>query len=109
MTFTGSPSLDQIGNPARPNERAIDHPANTEILMESLIKLADPDFSIVEGQASETFSDIDKDLVLDLLRAVGSVCDQILKAEGQHETRAAKVLRRRLDKSKKVLEGHDDE
>lgn len=109
MAFTGSPSKDQIRNHTRSNEGAIDHPANTEILMESLIKLADPDFSIVEGQGSETFSDIDKDLVLDLLRAVGSVCDQILKAESQHETRAAKVLRRRLDESKKILEGHNDE
>ncbi|KAI1616258.1 hypothetical protein EDD36DRAFT_428787 [Exophiala viscosa] len=109
MTFTGSPSLVHVRNHTRSNKNAIDHPANTEILMESLIKLADPDFSITEGQGSETFSHIDKDLVLDLLRAVGGVCDQILKAESQHEVRAVKVLRRRLDESKRVLEGHNDE
>ncbi|KAK4949769.1 hypothetical protein LTR10_011611 [Elasticomyces elasticus] len=109
MTFTGSPSLVQLGKHARSHGKTIDHPANTEILMESLIKLADPEFSIAEAQGSETFSHINKDLVLDLLRAVGGVCDQILKAESQHETRAVKVLRRRLDESKKILEGHNDE
>jgi hypothetical protein len=84
---------------------AVQHPANTEILMESLIKLADPDFKMGEGPGSVTFADVDKDLVLDLLRAVGGVCNEILKSQKRQEIRAAKVLRRRLDESRKLLEG----
>jgi len=87
----------------------VDHPANTEILMESLIKLADPDFQVGGGQGSMTFSDVDKHLVLDLLRAVGGVCNQILQSENKQEVRAAKVLRRRLDESRKLLDGEGDE
>lgn len=85
---------------------AVDHPANTEILMESLVKLSDPDFKIADGQGFVTFSNVDKGLVLDLLRAVGGVCNEILKAEITHEVRAVKVLRRRLDESRKLLEDH---
>jgi hypothetical protein len=88
---------------------AVDHPANTEILMESLIKLADPEFKVGIGPGSVTFSDVDKDLVLDLLRAVGGVCNEILKSERKQEIRAAKVLRRRLDESRKLLEGRADD
>ena len=83
----------------------VDHPANTEILMESLIKLTDPEFKVGGRPGSVVFSDIDKDLVLDLLRAVGAVCNEILKAEKKHEVRAAKVLRRRLDESRQLLKG----
>jgi hypothetical protein len=90
-------------------EVAVDHPANTEILMESLIKLADPEFKVGIGPGSVTFSDVDKDLVLDLLRAVGGVCNEILKSERKQEIRAAKVLRRRLDESRKLLEGRADD
>ncbi|KAK5390282.1 hypothetical protein LTS13_000363 [Exophiala xenobiotica] len=108
MAFTTSPRSIQ-GDNVPSNEAMIDHPANTEILMESLIKLADPEFKIVDGQGSVTFTDIDKDLVLELLRAVGGVCNQILKAERQHETHAAKVLRRRLDASRTLLEGQSGE
>jgi hypothetical protein len=108
MTFGASPGLAQRLNPPQ-SEGPPDHPANTEILMESLIKLADPDFMMAGGQGSMTFSDIDKDLVLDLLRAVGGVCSQILKAERQHEVRGARVLRRRLDGSRRLLEGQVDE
>ncbi|KAJ9607711.1 hypothetical protein H2200_007789 [Cladophialophora chaetospira] len=90
-------------------EVAVDHPANTEILMESLIKLADPEFRVGVGPGSVTFSDVDKDLVLDLLRAVGGVCNEILKTEKRQEVRSAKVLRRRLDESRKLLEGRADE
>ncbi|KIX94456.1 uncharacterized protein Z520_09842 [Fonsecaea multimorphosa CBS 102226] len=92
-----------------PKETPVDHPANTEILMESLIKLADPEFKVGEGPGSVTFSTVDKDLVLDLLRAVGGVCNEILRSERKHEMRAAKVLRRRLDESRKLLEGRADE
>ncbi|EXJ77806.1 hypothetical protein A1O3_10035 [Capronia epimyces CBS 606.96] len=91
------------------NAGTVDHPANTEILMESLVKLADPDFKIVHEKGSATFTDIDKSLVLDLLRAVGGVCNQILKAEMSHEVRAVKVLRRRLDESRQLLEGQTTE
>lgn len=87
------------------SEPPVDHPANTEILMESLIKLADPDFGAGEVQGSMRFSEVDKDLVLDLLRAVGGVCNDILKSERKQESRAVKVLRRRLDESRKLLEG----
>ncbi|RVX70276.1 hypothetical protein B0A52_05609 [Exophiala mesophila] len=87
------------------SEPPVDHPANTEILMESLIKLADPDFGTREMQGPMRFSEVDKDLVLDLLRAVGGVCNNILKAERKQEVRTVKVLRRRLDESRKLLEG----
>ncbi|RMZ88664.1 hypothetical protein DV736_g4114, partial [Chaetothyriales sp. CBS 134916] len=79
------------------------HPANTEILMESLIKLADPDFRV---QASGVkFADIDKDLVLSLLRAVGTVCDGILKAEKAGRPDEVNALRGQLDWGRRVLEG----
>ncbi|EXJ86049.1 hypothetical protein A1O1_06418 [Capronia coronata CBS 617.96] len=103
--FAASSGISQL-KPVQPDDGVVDHPANTEILMESLVKLADPDFKIAEGRESVTFSDVDKGLVLDLLRAVGGVCNEILKAEMAHEIRAVKVLRRRLDDSRKLLEGH---
>ena len=91
------------------NEPAADHPANTEILMESLIKLADPEFKVGARLGLIRFSDTDKDLVLDLLRAVGGVCNEILKSESRQEVRAVRVLRRQLDESRKLLEGRADE
>lgn len=108
MVSTVSPSSVER-QPPPPSAVLIDHPANTEILMESLVKLADPEFTIANGQKSMTFTDVDKDLVLDLLRAVGGLCNQILKAEEQHETHAAKVLRRRLDASRRLLEGQSND
>ncbi|KAL6251338.1 hypothetical protein RBB50_001546 [Rhinocladiella similis] len=108
MVSTVSPASIEHENPP-PNAAMIDHPANTEILMESLVKLADPDFTVVDEQRSTTFTDVDKDLVLDLLRAVGGICNQILKAEKRHEVHAAKVLRRRLDASRRLLEGQSDD
>ncbi|KIW13289.1 hypothetical protein PV08_08477 [Exophiala spinifera] len=107
MVSTVSAASTGHQNPP-PNAAMIDHPANTEILMESLIKLAHPDFTIADGQRSTSFADVDKDLVLDLLRAVGGICNQILEAEKQHEMHAAKVLRRRLDASRRLLEGQSD-
>ena len=78
--------------------------------MESLIKLADPEFKVADSQQGPvTFSDVDKDLVLDLLRAVGGVCNQILKCERKQEVRGARVLRRRLDESRKLLDGQTDD
>lgn len=82
---------------------------NTEILMESLIKLADPAFTLAPGM---TFADIDKELVLNLLRAVGSVVDGVLRAEaGQTGTnkeeaqRVVQMLRGRLEGATVILEG----
>jgi hypothetical protein len=83
------------------------HPGNTEILMESLIKLADPDFKL-SGE-SNVFADVDKNLVLSLLRAVGAVCNDVLKGNDEGEVREVKVLRRRLDEARRVLEGEDEE
>jgi hypothetical protein len=82
-------------------------PANTEVLMASLITLADPTFrmpSPLPGQAS-AFSDVDKELVIALLRAVGATCSGILTNERQGEHYEAKVARRRLDAARGVLEG----
>ncbi|RMZ77349.1 hypothetical protein DV737_g4412, partial [Chaetothyriales sp. CBS 132003] len=92
-------SRSQFSSPA-PSQQ---HPANTEILMESLIKLADPDFRV---QASGVkFADIDKDLVLSLLRAVGGVCDGVLKAERAGRPDEVTALRSQLDWGRRVLEG----
>ena len=104
-------AANEVTMPQQPaaDEQPMAHPANTEILMESLIKLAEPDFQVGGDQGSMTFSDVDKDLVLDLLRAVGSVCNQILQSENKQEVRAVKVLRRRLDESRKLLEGQGDD
>lgn len=88
---------------------------NTEILMESLIKLADPSFSLAPGIR---FDEVDKNLVLGLLGAVGGVCNNILTASIQSgspamgkkvaEERVA-TLRRRLEAAAHVLEGRDEE
>lgn len=82
-------------------------PANTEVLMASLITLADPSFrmpSPLPGQSS-AFSDMDKELVIALLRAVGATCSGILSNERDGEHYEAKVARRRLDAARGVLEG----
>ena len=90
---------------------------NTEILMESLIKLADPSFSLAPGMR---FDEIDKNLVLGLLGAVGGVCNSILRASVQSGTRTPEVgrqqrdemvgrLRRRLEGAAHVLEGGEEE
>ena len=69
--------------------------SNHEILMESLIKLADPNFSLAPGIK---FEEIDKNLVLQLLGAVGGVCNDILRASGRQSQDDGKVrvLRQRL-------------
>lgn len=106
------------------SEAPSEHPANTEILMESLIKLADPDFkveppsSIANPASSKSpsqstnarsgvFADVDKDLVLALLREVGQVCNGVLKAEKRRHGEQVKDLRKRLDLARQVLEGAD--
>lgn len=75
--------------------------------MASLITLADPSFrmpSPLPGQSS-AFSDMDKELVIALLRAVGATCSGILSNERDGEHYEAKVARRRLDAARGVLEG----
>lgn len=82
-------------------------PANTEVLMASLITLADPTFRMTAPAPRENsaFSDVDKELVIALLRAVGATCSGILTCEREGEFYEAKVARRRLDAARQVLEG----
>ncbi|KAK5956482.1 hypothetical protein OHC33_001967 [Knufia fluminis] len=86
---------------------------NTEILMESLIKLADPSFTLAPGIK---FEEVDKHLVLGLLGAVGGVCNSILTASVQSgspslgKTQAEQLvymLRTRLEEATTTLEGRD--
>ena len=82
-------------------------PANTVVLMASLITLADPSFQMpspLPGQIS-AFSDIDMELVIALLRAVGATCSGILMNERDGEHYEAKLARRRLDAARGVLDG----
>lgn len=83
--------------------------------MESLIKLADPSFSLAPGIR---FDEVDKNLVLGLLGAVGGVCNSILTASIQSGSPAMgkKVaeetvgrLRQRLEAAAHILEGRDEE
>ena len=82
-------------------------PANTEILMTSLITLADPTFRMPPPlpHGTSAFSHIDKELVIALLRAVGATCAGILTNERSGEHYEAKLARRRLDAARSVLEG----
>jgi len=80
--------------------------------MESLIKLADPTFTLAPGTS---FANVDTDLVLGLLRAVGSVVDGVLRAEaghtvtGKEETdRVVQILRRRVEVATGILEGGEE-
>lgn len=88
---------------------------NTEILMESLIKLADPSFTLAPGIR---FEEVDKNLVLGLLGAVGGVCNDILRASvqsgspslGRLQTEEmVHRLRQRLEGAAYVLEGLEEE
>lgn len=110
-TATGSqmlaPGIRRLSTETQRSEMSEGHPGNTEILMESLIKLADPDFKVSEE--GNMFADVDKDLVLKLLRGVGNVCNEVLTANGLGEVRQVKVLRRRLYQARSVLEGEDEE
>ena len=106
-SLTQAPEIHRLSIGTQRSGTSEGHPGNTEILMESLIKLADPDFK-VSGDGN-VFADVDKDLVLSLLRAVGGVCNGVLTANGSGEVREVKVLRRRLDEARRVLEGEDGE
>ena len=110
-TATGSqmlaPEIRRLSTGTQRSGMSEGHPGNTEILMESLIKLADPDFKVSEE--GNMFADVDKDLVLKLLRGVGNVCNEVLTANGMGEVRQVKVLRRRLYQARSVLEGQDEQ
>ena len=83
--------------------------------MESLIKLADPSFTLAPGIR---FEEVDKNLVLGLLGAVGGVCNNILRASVQSGSPAlgktnaetlVHMLRSRIDDATAILEGREDE
>lgn len=90
---------DSTASPAAPAPAP-----NTEILMESLIKLANPGFSLAPGIR---FSEVDKSLVLELLGAVGGVCDEILTAgtRGWEAEDVVGRMRHRLQGARDILQG----
>ena len=74
--------------------------------MEALIKLANPDYdSHGASERGEKFTEVDKDLVVDLLRATGAAIDGIRRAQKDGEHYKVKVYRRALDEGRAVLEG----
>jgi hypothetical protein len=75
-------------------------PPNTEILISALITLANPDF-----RPTGPFSEIDKDLVVNVLRSVGAVCEGINASDYRGEVYESRVWRRRLDMARRILEG----
>lgn len=106
-----SPALMNASSPPNPNAPV----PNTEVLMESLIKLADPAFSLAPGMR---FDEVDKNLVLGLLGAVGGVCNNILRAGIQtgspeigrsQAEESVNKLRQRLERAAEVLEGKEEE
>lgn len=95
-------------NPQKPQQ--VQRPADTEILMASLITLADPTFrhrstDSPNGASADMFTDVDKDLVLTLLRSVGVVCSNILTSDRRGDVYESRVWRRRLDAARRVLLG----
>lgn len=75
-------------------------PPNTEILVSALITLANPDF-----KPTRSFSEVDKDLVISVLRSVGGVCEGIDASDSRGEVQESRVWRRRLDTARRLLEG----
>lgn len=75
-------------------------PPNTEILISALITLANPDF-----KPTGTFSEVDKDLVISVLRSVGGVCEEINASDSKGEVQESRIWRRRLDTARRILEG----
>lgn len=100
-----SPS-DSAPSPASSRQPTV-QPPNTEILISALITLANPDYQAPSQGGG--FAEIDKDLVVNVLRSVGSVCEGINSAAHAEDVAAAaydrKVWRRRLDVARRVLEG----
>jgi hypothetical protein len=94
----------------QPKPQQVPRPADTEILMASLITLADPTFrhwsaDSPTGAPTDMFTNVDKDLVLTLLRSVGAVCSNILTSDRRGDVYESRVWRRRLDAARRVLIG----
>ena len=99
-------------------------PANTEILMASLITLAEPTFTLPHPTTPSSpssppsnptiFADVDKQLVISLLRAVGGVCGNVMAIGGKGEDVSNEqemektAWRRRLEVARLVLEGRHE-
>ena len=75
-------------------------PPNTEILISALITLANPGF-----KPSGPFSEVDKDLVVNVLRSVGAVCEGINASDSRGQVYESRIWRRRLDTARRILEG----
>jgi hypothetical protein len=94
----------------QPKPQQVPRPADTEILMTSLITLADPKFQHQSADSPtkappNMFTNVDKDLVLSLLRSVGAVCSNILTSDRRGDAYESRVWRRRLDAARRVLIG----
>jgi len=97
-----SPGPYSADSTPRLSQSGLPRPVDTEVLMEALIKLANPEFKVSDG--GSVFDDLDKDLVVNLLRSAGSVIDGIRQAGAASEVWRMKVLRRGLDDARAVLE-----
>jgi hypothetical protein len=75
-------------------------PPNTEILISALITLANPDF-----KPTGPFSEVDRDLVVNVLRSVGAVCQGINASDSTGEVYENRVWRRRLNTARRILDG----
>lgn len=75
-------------------------PANTEILISALITLANPNF-----QSAGYFTEMDKDLVVNVLRSVGAVCEGITASDSKGDVDESHVWRRKLETARRILDG----
>lgn len=82
-------------------------PPQTSVLISALITLANPDFNPQSQGTPATafFSELDQDLVVNLLRAVGVVCEGISGCESGGDGAGAREWRGRLGRARRVLEG----
>jgi hypothetical protein len=78
-------------------------PPNTEVLISALVTLANPDF-----RPRGSFSDIDKDLVVSVLRSVGVACEGINASDSEGDVHETRTWRRRLDTARRILDGEVD-
>ena len=87
-------------------ERPSEPPLPTaEILLSSLITLVNPDF-----QSDAPFSELDEELVVNLLQSVGAVCEGINQVSQKNDaSEKAHLLRQRLDLARRVLDGEGDD
>ena len=90
--------------------RQLQRAVETENLMATLMKLADPSFchqlgDSPNGASAYKFTNMDEGLVLALLQSVGVACSNILTSDRQGERYESRIWRRRLDVARKVLSG----